>query len=595
MSLVSPKDLLKASPSLSYFGGEYFVRFLMYVLQFNKINRIYEELEDRNGIAFIDGLVDVLGIRFEFDEKELKRIPATGGLITVSNHPFGGLDGILLIKLMSMVRPDEKIMSNFLLKKIEPIGSYFLGVNPFETRKDAASSFGGLKHALEHVRDGGALGLFPAGEVSSFDVGYNITDRQWQFSVLKFMKNAEVPIVPIYFEGTNSWLFHLIGQIHPMLRTVKLPSELLNKKNKVIRIRIGKPVSLADQKQFTDIYQYGRYIRAKTYSLDTGIDVKHFFTNSFKIKKEKEPIADAVPIELLLQELDSIKEDYTLFKVKNYTVYCVPTCFIPHLLSELGRLREITFRAEGEGTNRKIDVDEFDLYYNQLFIWDEKKQCIVGAYRIGRGNVILSQYGVRGFYLQSLFRMKSSFEGILKETLELGRSFVVPEYQRKVMPLLLLWKGIFYFLLKNPEYRYLIGPVSISNNYSKISKELIIQFIMANHFDYYRASMIKPRKKYRFRSKDEGLNVLMDSLDQDINQLDRFIGDVDAMNSGLPVLLKRYIQLNAKIIGFNVDPKFNNCLDGLIVLDIYDIPKEMLETLSRELNDGTLPDRFTGC
>ncbi len=595
MNLLNPKDLLKASPVLSYFGGAYFARFLMYILQFNKINRLYEELEDREGVDFIDGLLDLLEVKFEFDEKELKRIPSTGGLITVSNHPFGGLDGILLIKLMSMVRPDTKMLSNFLLKKIEPISDYFLAVNPFEARKDAASSFGGLKHAMEHVRDGGALGLFPAGEVSSFDAGYNITDRQWQFSALKFMKNAEVPIVPIYFEGTNSWLFHLIGQIHPMLRTVKLPSELLNKKNKVIRIRIGKPVSLTDQKQFTDIYQYGRYLRAKTYSMNTGIDVKHFFTNSFKVKKKEEPIVDAVPTELLLQELDSIKEDYTLFKVKNYTIYCAPTCFIPHIHNELGRLREITFRAVGEGTNRSMDVDEFDLYYNQLFIWDEKKQGIVGAYRIGRGNVILSQYGVRGFYLQSLFRMKPSFETILKETLELGRSFVTPEYQRKVMPLLLLWKGILYFLLKNPEYRYLIGPVSISNNYSKVSKELIIQFILANHFDYYQASMIKPRKKYRFKSNDEGLNVLMDSLEQDINQLDRFIGDVDAMNSGLPVLLKRYIQLNAKIVGFNVDPKFNNCLDGLIVLDIYDVPKEMLETLSRELNDGTLPDRFTGC
>ncbi|MDP4184406.1 MAG: lysophospholipid acyltransferase family protein [Bacteroidota bacterium] len=592
MELVNPKDIVKASPYLHYLGGEYFARLLMYILRFDKINKIYEELANRNGVDFVDGLLDLLEVKFEVDENELKRIPAEGGLIIVSNHPFGGLDGILLIKLMSMIRPDSKIMANFLLKKIEPISEYFLAVNPFETKKEAGSSVGGLKGAYNHIREGGVLCLFPAGEVSSYDADNHITDRQWQHSVVKFIKNAGVPVVPIYFQGTNSRLFHLIGKIHPMLRTVKLPSELLNKKNKVIKIRIGNPVRIEEQKKFTDIYQYGRFLRAKTYSMDTGIEVKRFFNYTLKLNPKAEPVMDAVPKEVLLGEIDNLKEDYRLFQVKNFTVYCAPTRLIPNILNELGRLRELTFRAVGEGTNRSIDIDEFDLYYNQLFIWDDDESCIVGAYRIGKGNEIYSQYGPQGFYLQSLFRMKPSFAGVLNEAIELGRSFVVQEYQRKPMPLFLLWKGILYFLLKNPEYRYLLGPVSISNNYSKISKELIIQFIMANHFNYELASMIKPRKSYKFKSKDQNINILMDNTDSDINKLDKFIGDMDELNPGLPVLLKKYIQLNGKIIGFNVDPKFNNCLDGLIVVDAYDVPKKTIEALSKEVNDGSILERF---
>ena len=160
------------------------------------------------------------------------------------------------------------------------------------------------------------------------------------------------------------------------------------------------------------------------------------------------------------------------------------------------------------------------------------------------------------------------------------------------MPLFLLWKGILYFILKNPEYRYLTGPVSISNNYSKISKELIIKFILANHFDWQVAKMVRPRNSYKFRTENPDLKVLMDTMEKDINRLDKIIGDVDAFNSGLPVLIKKYIKLNARIAGFNVDPLFNNCLDGLIVLDIFDVPKNIIESLSKEVNDGTLLERF---
>ncbi|WP_299577662.1 GNAT family N-acyltransferase [uncultured Sunxiuqinia sp.] len=591
MEIVKPKDILKASPYLAYLGGENLAKFIMYVLRFNKLNRIYGQIADKQGIAFIDELIKILEIKYEFDESELRKIPKTGPFIVVANHPFGGLDGILLIKILSLVRPDIKVMADFLLKKVEPISEFFLPVNPFDARKSEQSDVGGIKNALQHLKASGGLCIFPAGEVSGYQANNKITDRQWQYVSLRFIKHAQVPVVPVYFGGHNSRLFHLIGRINPNLQQVKLPSELLNKRRRPVKVRIGSAISVNEQAGFPEVYQFGRFLRAKTYSLKSQIEIRRFFNYSLKRQRRIEEIVKASSTELVVSEIAGLKSERLLFQVKNFQVFCAPSSEIPTVLYEIGRLREITFREVGEGTNRGIDLDEFDLYYHQLFIWDDEAEKLVGAYRIGKGTDILHEFGVRGFYIQSLFKLKEAFEPILRESLELGRSFVVKEYQRQPLPLFLLWKGILYFLLKNPEYRYLIGPVSISANYSKSSKELIIKFIMSHHFDWQNARLVTPRKAFKFKSQDPDMNVIMENLD-DINKLDRFIGDVDLQNPGLPVLLKKYIRLNAKIIGFNVDPKFNNCLDGLILLDVYDVPKNTIESLSKETNDGAILNRF---
>ncbi len=401
-------------------------------------------------------------------------------------------------------------------------------------------------------------------------------------------------MVPVYFHGKNSRLFHLLGRIHPSLRTAKLPSELLNKKNKTIKIRIGKPIPVKEQEQFNDIHQFGRYLRAKTYCLDSGIEVKRFFSYSLKSQLKPAEIAPPQPQELIEQEIDAMKPEHHLFTLKNFAIYCSPTNRIPTILNELGRLREITFREVGEGTNQSSDTDEFDLYYHQLIIWDIGQKKIVGGYRIGKGADILQQFGISGFYTSTLFKMKPEFQHILQQSLELGRSFIVKEYQRKPLPLFLLWKGILYFLLKNPEYRYLLGPVSISNSYSEKSKELIIRYIMANYFDFKKAELVSPRNQFKVKTKDPHLNDALRNMTPDLGSLDKFIGDVDPNNTGLPVLLKKYLGLNARIIAFNVDPKFNNCVDGLIVLDSLAVPLPVIESLSKEVNDQSLLDQFYG-
>ncbi|MDE5612456.1 MAG: lysophospholipid acyltransferase family protein, partial [Odoribacter sp.] len=360
MNLIESNDI-KAVGKLNRFGGNVggslVAKLVMYIMRLNKINKLYSDVYDDDPEKFLEHLIDALGVTVEVNEEDLQKIPANGAFITVSNHPFGGLDGIILIKLLSKIRPDYKVMANFLLKKIVPIKDYFLGVNPFEGRRDISSA-GGLKEAIRHLSEGKPLGLFPAGEVSAYQADTNsIEDRMWSSSVLKLIRKANVPVIPVYFKGSNSLLFQILGLIHPMLRTVKLPSELLNKKNRVIKLRIGNPISVDVQNSFSDIVQYGKFLRAKTYLLGSSLEVKKFFLKSQKAEKHIEPIVPAIPVDVLKKEIEGIREDYLLFTMKNYSVYCAPTMKIPNMLNEIGRLREITFRAVGEGTNRSIDLD----------------------------------------------------------------------------------------------------------------------------------------------------------------------------------------------------------------------------------------------
>ncbi len=421
MNLVDSEEFKKAA-KLNTVGGDSLSKLLMYVLKVNAINKVYSKVADKKGLEFINGVIDELEVKFEVSPEDLKRIPKTGSFITVSNHPFGGVDGILLIRTLGEIRPDYKVLANFILSKIKPMEEFFFPVNPFESRKEDKSSLSGLKLALNHLKDGNCLGVFPAGEVSTYQSGLlNIADRKWQPSMVRLIKNAKVPVVPIYFEGTNSKLFHLLGLIHPMLRTIKLPSELLNKRHKVIRIRIGNPIGVDEQEEFTDLNQYSRFLRAKTYALGTSLEVKKFFSPKGKKQKEEvvENIIDPIDPAIVLNEVEELKKDHLLFQSKNFSVICAPSIEMPNLMTEIGRLREITFREVGEGTNRKIDVDEFDLYYHQLFIWDEDEKRIVGAYRAGKGQEILDRYGIDGFYIHTLFKIDENFSSYLCESIEL--------------------------------------------------------------------------------------------------------------------------------------------------------------------------------
>lgn len=559
--------------------------FLMEVMKLNEINQVFSNSMHIEGLSFIDSILDQLNVRVDISPAEIANIPTKGPFIAVANHPFGGIEGLILLKVICEVRPEFKVMANFLLNKIPNLKEFFIPVNPFENIGQV-SSVGGMKLAMESLRSGIPMGIFPAGEVSTYRASVQqITDKKWSPIVGKMIQKTEYPVLPVYFHGNNGLLFNILSFIHPSLRTAKLPSEFLNKKGHTIRLRIGKPVRPEEYQPYHNPEHLLNFIRAKTYALGTGIEVKPFFKakNPFKFLKEPQPIVAAQPKSVLEKEVSSLRTEFLMTTEKNYEVFVCPINKIPHIIREIGRLREITFREVGEGTQKKIDLDEFDLYYNHLFIWDREENVIVGSYRLGKGKDIFYIYGLKGFYLSTLFKIRKDFYPILKESIELGRSFIRKEYQNRPLSLFLLWKGILYFLLKNPEYRYLIGPVSISNNFSKFSSSLLVDFLTKNHFDSTLSEMVSPRKKFRINFDKLDPSLLLKDSDT-IKSLDSLISEIEINHNKVPVLLRQYIAINSKLIGFNVDPKFANCLDGFLIVDIHEIPEEKVKMLSKELN-----------
>ncbi len=594
MSLVDPDEFARFT-RLKRLGLPRVAELVMELLKLNKVNAIYDEFRDvPTAVAFADAVLQKLGVEIGISEEELSRIPGEGPFITVSNHPFGGIDGIILIKLIAERRPDFKVMANFLLERIRPLASNFIGVNPFGDARHGKNNVGGLRAAMQHLAEGKPMGVFPAGEVSSYKLQKgSVTDRRWQESVLKIIRRAEVPVIPIYFKGNNSFLFYLPGMLHPILRTARLPSEVVARRNKKVAVRIGHPISVKQQAQFTDADQYGRFLRMKTYALGNAMRVNRFFPKGFMPRRKEgaKPIIDPVDPAGLQAELNGLRDEFFEFGFRNFELYILPGGRMPQLLTEIGRLREVTFRAAGEGTNHEIDVDEFDLYYRHLVLWDRHAQQVAGAYRLGMGAEIMNLYGKRGFYFQSLFRLDAPVLPLLHETIELGRAFIVEAYQIKPYPLFLLWKGLTILALKNPEYRYFIGCVSMSNQFSKFSKSLIINFIRKNYYNYDIAQHIHPRKKFRVRLKKTD-QMLVDLSEDDLNRIDRLVEEIEPGNLRFPILLKKYIRQNAQIIGFNVDPKFNNSLDGLMILDLLDTPMETLNQVVSEIGDERIIEAF---
>jgi putative hemolysin len=581
MKIITTKEFAKAT-KIDKLGVPGLAALLMEVMKLNDINKVFSQNQHFNGLEFVDKILETIGVSIDFDEDDLKNIPKTGGFIAIANHPYGGVEGLALVKLLCTVRPEAKVMVNFILQKIPNLNEFFVAVNPFENVQHS-SSISGLKATFDLLKSGTPIGIFPAGEVSTFSLDkQEITDRLWHPVVGKLIARAKVPVVPIYFHGNNGVLFNILSFIHPTLRTAKLPSEFLNKQGLKIKVRIGKPIHIEDISYRNNTNKLLDFLRARTYALGTSIEQeKKLFNpiNLFKIKKKPEPVIGETPRASIVEEISQL-EDFRVWSEKQYEVYITPTVNIPHVLNEIGRLREITFREVGEGTNKKIDLDNYDIYYHHLFIWDKELQNIVGAYRIGKGDEILTTMGKRGFYLSELFKISEPFYPVLRQGIELGRSWIRKEYQQKALPLFLLWKGILKYLLDNPQYRYMFGPVSISNNFSKFSKELIVDFITKNHFDYELGHYVKPRNKFKADLSGIDKDLLIESSES-LKDLDGLISDIENSHIKIPVLLRQYMNLNAKIICFNIDPKFSDCLDGFLVVDMQNIPQEMLEKIGK--------------
>lgn len=589
MSLVSSKDIAKVLKLHKLgFLGTFIGWFLLKILRIDGVNKVYDSVKNLEGKAFFEGLLEKFHLKVEFQEEELKRIPKEGPFITISNHPLGGADGIILLKILTEIRPDFKITGNFLLTKIKPIAPYIIAVNPFEDRKDVNRSMGGAQLSREHIAAGFGLGFFPAGEVSTLKENGIYVDRPWSKGAMKIIQQAGVPVIPIYFHTRNSRFFYLLAKISGIFRTAKLPSELLNKANKPIKLRIGKAIQPSELDQHESLEDLTQYLRQKTYLLANAFQVKQ---NPLEQAKEKlklpekppKPIVKAIDKEKIVQEIEFLRNSNKRFlSLKNYEIYFTKTKDIPNILMEIGRLREITFREVGEGTNNPIDLDKFDNYYYHLFLWDTESQLIAGAYRMGLGHEIFPKYGMKGFYINSLFKFEPELNKMMLESIEMGRAFVIKEYQQKPMPLFLLWKGIVHVTLRYPENKYLIGGVSISNQFSNFSKSLMIEFMKSHYYDPFVAQYINPKKEYKVRLKDADKDFVFDEAQADMNKFDKLITEIEPEGLRIPVLIKKYVKQNARLVAFNVDPKFNNAIDGLMYIKIADLPESTVKPVLEE-------------
>lgn len=576
MKIIKEHDISK-HPFFSKKRNKLIIKWIMQGAKLNQLNDLYKNQFALNPDEFIENIFHVLKITPKYFEKELDRIPDKGSFISYANHPLGILDGLLFIYLLRKKRVDIKILANDFLSRVEPFKDFLIPVDVFQDEV-SSKNVKGVRKMYKHLNDEGGILIFPAGEVST-EVNGRIQDKIWNKAVTKLMLKPQVPLIPVFFDGENSPSFHFKGKIHPDLRTLALVKEMYNKKNSQLFVRIGKPVDRVYMDSLYNLAEKQLYLRAKIYGLGNPGLAKFPEKILGKIKIKPQKIISRIPEHKLRYEIESIKEKSMLMEIGDFELYLAKQVEIPNIVDEIGRLREITFRKIGEGTGKSSDLDIFDSYYHHLFIWNKKHHCVVGSYRIGFGKEILGEFGKSGFYSHRLFKYKNELLPVLERSIELGRSFVRPEFQKHPVTLSLLWRGILEILINNTSYRYLLGPVSISNDFSEISKEIMIQYLRKQFFDFEKAKHVKPRKPYKLKFKDIS-EPLLKEHDNSLKNVDDLIGELEPFGFKIPVLLKKYLGQNAKLIGFNIDPNFNNCLDGLILLDFAEIPSKTIKRFS---------------
>jgi putative hemolysin len=554
------------------------------LLALDQLRDLYFRSKSGSERNFHQNLLRDLQVSCHVEPGDLAHIPTTGPVVAVSNHPFGILEGPLLNTILPKVRPDFKVMTNRLLSCFQELEESCIFVDPFNNKKSRLANALALKQSIAWLKAGHLLVIFPAGEVSHWNFRHGeIEDPEWSITAARLARTAKAVSVPMFFKGKNSVPFQLLGMMHPTLRTARLAHELFNKRGKIVEIRVGSPIpyeTLAETPSDTDAT---RYLRWRTYLLgnrgEGGMKLLPRFMPKKFAQKKQEPVAAAVSHDLLAAEIDKLHPDSCLETSREYAVYISSAGKIPNLLQEIGRLREITFRQVGEGTGKASDLDSFDPYYQHLLLWNRQKQELVGAYRVGAVQDILARFGVAGLYTNTLFQFDESFFEEIGPALELGRSFVRPEYQKKYAPLLMLWKGIGQYISANPELPTLFGAVSISNDYNPVSRQLVTRFLEDQEANLHLARLVKARRP--FRQAKAAAKDLSDTavrhFFRDLDSLSAVIADMETDGKGVPVLLKQYLKLGGKLLGFNVDPQFSDALDGLVLVDLRRTEPDILQ------------------
>lgn len=552
------------------------------VFMLDQVDLVYRTIRDDpryKGRDFFDSAMEVLNVRIDVAQEDRNRIPESGPLVVVANHPFGGLEGILLMRILLDRRPDVKVMANYLLGRMPEMAAHSILVDPFGNRAAIGKNIAPIKEAIRWLRGGRALLVFPSGEVSHLNVQERrIEDPKWNESIAGIIRHTGASALPVFVEGRNSAVFQMLGMVHPKVRTVLLPRELIRKRGSVMRFRIGNVVPFKRLERIHDAGEMMDYLRLRTYLLMSRIAPRSGKPGGRRLlPRPPVPVARSLYPDMIAQDIQMLPPEACLLQSGELAVYAVTAPQIPRLLHEIGRLREITFRAVGEGTGRAVDLDRYDQYYIHLVLWNREKQELVGAYRLGMTDEIVARYGKKGLYTSTLFRYSRKLLEEIGPSLEMGRSFIRQEYQRTFSPLLMLWKGIARVIVMNPKYRRLFGPVSINNQYNTASRQMLEAFLRTNRFDSRLSQYVKPRnptrKPFRRRWDPAILRRTVHSSDE----MSDLISEIEKDGKGVPILLKQYLKLGGRLLGFNVDPDFSDVLDGLIAVDLLHTDRHILD------------------
>lgn len=550
---------------------------LDHCLHLRRLDRFYHGLpQDESGRGFAQHALSGLNIGCDLSATNLHNVPIAGASIIVANHPFGGVDGLLLLKLVLQRREDVRILANTHLSQISDLRDWMIGVNPFEGASATKQNLLPLRQAFRWLQRGGALITFPSGEVSHYQISRNrIEDPEWNPSVVQLALRCDATVTPAFVAGKNSLLFQILGCIHPRLRTAMLAREFLNKRDKNIELRFGPRVEPARLKRFASPLESAKYLRLRTYLLG---DVHRCGREESQPDQSRAPGHTDLPCSagILAAELERLPAGQSLLTHGNFEVVYATAAQIPLGLKEIGQLRERTFRQVGEGTGKSADLDEFDEHYSHLVLWDHRREVIAGAYRFAFVDKVLERQGEQGLYTYTLFRYKRHFIDTLGDAVELGRSFVRLEYQRQPLPLFLLWRSIGRLIAREPRYHLLFGAVSISNDYHPLSRQFMVDFLRMHNYASELARYVRPRTGVRQAERTCWSRGQLSVL-QDIDAASECVDSIETHKRGIPVLLRQYLRLGGTLLGFNLDQEFGDALDGLILVDLRKTEHRILE------------------
>ena len=503
--------------------------------------------------------LDALGVSVQLKNGEnLDTIPRTGPLLIVANHPLGGLEGVAIARVIANIRPDLQVLTNELLCRIPELSDLFIGVDVL-SKNAAAGNLASIRRLHKHLKNAGAVLIFPAGMVSTYVFSQRrVQDRPWNRLVGQLLKRYQCTCLPIHVGGGNSVYFYAAGMLHPRLRTALLPRQLANKKGFVLELTIGRAMPAPELRLLQSPKAVTDYLRVSTDALAPP-PAQHQTNSEQTVDQLDQPVISS---ELLLA-IDEL-EQYRLIEHEELDVYCAPFSSLGAIMEQIAIAREVTFRSVGEGTGLSNDSDRFDPHYLHLFLWDKLKQRIAGAYRIGLVDEIVAKHGIKGLYSRSLYKYHDSFIRQLGAAIEMGRSFIHPDYQRRAVSLNLLWRGIGKILVQRPKYHTLFGSVSISREYSDLARALIADTMLENFKANEFEQLVKPITPHVILNRVWSKEFLAELTN--IKMLGKLIGRCDP-GKAVPVLLRHYLALNGKLVCFNVHSGFNNSLEGLIIVD----------------------------